>query len=207
MHQPPAFVQTDPARIMALIAANPFATLVTHGPDGLAASHVPFVMDYNNDAAAPFPTGLTLTGHLAAANAQGAAIAGGAALAIFTGPHAQISPAWYATGPSVPTWDYTAVHVHGTLEEVAGEELAALMARISATDPGGFALEALPDAFRTRMFAGLRGFRLRTARIEAQWKLSQNRSVADRQGVVTALRRRGEQEVADLVAATLPAES
>lgn len=197
MHLRPAFAETDPARIAGLIAAHPFGLLVTQGPDGLAASHLPFVVSHDK-------SGMVVSGHLAAGNPQCAAFQGGAALAIFSGPHAYISPAWYQSGPAVPTWDYAAVHVHGHLEPVTGEDALAAMLRAMAAHDPAFDLDALPAPYRAGMFAAIRGFRLRAERVEAQWKMSQNRSAADRVALVAALRRHGAGDVAELVAATLP---
>ena len=196
MYLRPAFVETDPARIRALIATNSFGVLVTHGPDGLDASHLPFVIEEDGD--------WCLAGHLAAANAQCAQIEGGRALAVFGGPHAYVSPSWYQVQPAVPTWDYAAVHVHGRLEPVTDAAgIAAGLRAVGAHDSAGFSLDALPEGFRARMIAGIRAFRLRPERIEAQWKMSQNRSRADREGIIAALRARGEDAMADLVEATL----
>lgn len=196
-----AFAETDPARIRALIAANPFGLLVTHGPEGLDASHVPFAIE--EDASGQDGQGWCLAGHLAAANPQCARI-GGPALAAFGGPHAYVSPGWYEAQPAVPTWDYAAVHVHGCLEPVhdAGAVAAGLQA-LAAADPERFQVDALPGAFRDRMMAGIRAFRLRPGRIEAQWKMSQNRSRADRERVAAALRARGEDAAAAMIEATL----
>lgn len=195
MHLPPAFVQTDPAKIRALVAENPFGVLVTQGREGMAASHVPMLLAEGEE--------LVLEGHLAAANGQCAALRGGEALAIFSGPHVAISPAWYATRPAVPTWDYVAVHVHGVLEAVEGAALAALLRRQGSTQAEGFEFDTLPATLADKLLAGIRGFRLRARRVEAQWKLSQNRSAADRRGVVAGLRAQNANGVADLVAATL----
>jgi transcriptional regulator len=198
MYLRPAFVETDLERIAALIAANSFGTLVTCGPQGMDASHVPFTVRRDGEK-------LLLTAHLAAANAQCAALDGGTALAIFAGPHAYVSPSWYRTQPAVPTWDYAAVHVHGRLELVADEtEVAAILKDLAEDDPGRFALDALPEKFRAVMLKGIRAFRLHPTRIEAQWKMSQNRSPEDRLGVIGALRAAGNQAVADLIAETLP---
>lgn len=196
-----AFAETEPARIRALIAANSFGLLVTHGPEGLDASHVPFAIEEDGQD-------WWLAGHLAAANAQCARIDGTLALAVFGGPHAYISPSWYQTQPAVPTWDYAAVHVHGRLEPVLEScEVVAGLQALAAHDPAGFRVDGMPEGFRSKMIAGIRAFRLRPERIEAQWKMSQNRSRADREGVIAALRARGEDAAADLVEATLPPES
>ena len=136
----------------------------------------------------------------------GAAFEGGPALAVFSGPHAYIAPGWYATQPAVPTWDYVAVHVHGVLEPV--DDFAGtteILRGLSAHDPAGFDMDALASDYLAGMLRGIRAFRLRSTRIEAQWKLSQNRSVADREGVIAGLRSEGQHATADLVAATLPA--
>ncbi len=198
MYLRPAFTETDPARIAGLIAAHPFGLLVTHGPDGMDASHVPFVLC----SADP----LVVDGHLAADNLQCAAVAEGRpALAIFSGPHAYIAPSWYAAQPSVPTWDYCAVHLHGRLAPVTERgEMVAMLDALAAGDPGRFAVGSLPEPYAGRMMRGIRAFRLRAERVEAQWKMSQNRSAEDREGVIAALRRGGQEEVATLIEATLP---
>ena len=197
MYLRPAFTETDSTRIAGLIAGNPFGLLVTHGAGGLDASPMPFVMTHNG-------TEIVLTGHLAAANAQCACFDGGAAMAVFGGPHAYISPGWYRTQPAVPTWDYAAVHVHGHLEPLDGDALMAVLRALAQGDPGGFDVDAMEPGYRDGMLNSIRGFRLRAERIEAQWKMSQNRSIADREGVVAALRQRGEHAAAALVAASLP---
>ena len=202
MYLRPAFNETDPARIIGLIRANHFGLLVTFGPRGMAASHIPFVLHETAE-------GFTLSGHLAAGNPQCSALDGGQALAIFGGPHAYVSPSWYRTQPAVPTWDYAAVHVAGrlaALTEASGT--AASLDALAADDPGGFTLAAMPADFRTRMIAGIRAFVLAPDRVETQWKMSQNRSPADRQGVIAALREKGDSTadaVAGLIEATLPA--
>ena len=198
MHLRPVFAEQDLGRIAALVAANPFGLLVTTGAGGMEASHLPFVVAQEGD-------GLLLSGHVAAGNRQAAAFDGGAALAIFSGPHAYIAPGWYRTQPAVPTWDYAAVHVHGVLERADGtEETAAMLRALGRDDPAGFDLDALDPAYRAQMFKGIRSFRLRSARIEAQWKMSQNRSADDRRSVIAALRGQGNDGCADLIEATLP---
>lgn len=200
MYLRPVFAVEDRARIAALIAAHPFGVLVTNGAGVMDGSHVPFVVVEEGGE-------LVLEAHLAAANPQVAALDGGTALAIFSGPHAYIAPGWYRTQPAVPTWDYAAVHVHGTLE-LADEEAAtaAILRGLAVGDPAGFDLDALEPRYRAQMFKGIRAFRLRPTRIEAQWKMSQNRSVEDRLSVIAALRAQGEGATADMIAETLPAD-
>ena len=197
MYHRPAFAEPDLDRIAALIAAHPFGLLVT-AAGGLDASPIPFVVTREGD-------GLLLSGHLAAGNPQCARIAAGdAALAIFGGPHAYISPSWYRTQPAVPTWDYAAVHVHGRLQPMTDDgQMRAMLRALGAADPN-FTLESLPADFLAGMMRGIRAFRIRSERIEAQWKMTQNRSVADRESVIAALRAQGSHDVAELIAATLP---
>ena len=211
MYLRPAFVETDTARIVALIRDNPFGLLVTTeamagagAAPTLSGSHIPFIVRETGD-------GFHLAAHLAADNAQCARLAGGQAMAVFSGPHAYIAPGWYRTQPAVPTWDYCAVHVHGTLRLLADEaEIHANLRSLAEHDPAGFDLDALPEVFRRKMVAGTRGFTLVPSKVEAQWKMSQNRSLADRQSVIAALRGQGDtrsHEVAELIAATLPSGS
>lgn len=197
MYLRPAFTEHDPGRIAGLIRAFPFGLLVTQRDGAMEASHVPFVVEEG--------PGLVLAAHLGAANAQVAALDGGTALAIFSGPHAYIAPSWYQAQPAVPTWDYAAVHVHGRLERIDDDEGAlAVLRALAAGDPGGFDVDALEARYRAQMLKGIKAFRLHPARIEAQWKMSQNRSAEDRRGVIAGLRGQGEHAVAELVAATLP---
>ncbi len=131
----PAFIEADLARITSLIRDHHFGLLITVGPRGMEASHIPFVLHEAAD-------GFTLSGHLAAGNPQCTALTGGRALAIFGGPHAYVSPSWYRTQPAVPTWDYAAVHVSGGLTLVTDPaETAAMLDALATSDPAGFTLE------------------------------------------------------------------
>ncbi len=195
MYLRPAFVETDIDKIEALVRAHHFGVLVTQGANGMDASHIPFAVQRDGDT-------LVLLGHLAKPNKQCAQFTGGEALAIFSGPHAYIAPSWYKTQPSVPTWDYVAVHVHGTLEPM--DDHTDMLDLLAAEDPGQFDVRTLTERYRDAMFAGIRSFRLVATRIEAQWKMSQNRSVDDRLGVIAALRAQGQDDVATIIADMLP---
>src|SRR5580692_2655668 len=145
MYLRPAFDEKDLGRIAALIEQNSFGTLVTHGPDGLLATHVPFLVHRAGEQ-------LVLSAHLGAPNPQCALLDGGPALAIFTGPHAYISPLWYRTQPAVPTWDYVAVHIHGRLEAVTDDaETSRILRDLAVQDPEKLDLDTLPEKFRNSM--------------------------------------------------------
>jgi transcriptional regulator len=197
MYPRPVFTEHNQGRIAALIEAYSFGLLVTTGANGMEASHVPFIVAEEEGR-------LVLTGHLGAANPQCAALDGGQGLAIFTGPHGYIAPSWYKTQPAVPTWDYAAVHIHGRLELVEDEaRTAGVLRALAAQDPGQFDVDAMEPKFRAQMFRGIKAFRLPAGRIEAQWKMSQNRSAEDRRSVIAALRAQGNDACADLIAETL----
>ncbi len=200
MYVRPPFAQPDPAAILALIRDNSFGLLVTHGGRGIEASHIPFLLR-------PAGEGFVLAAHFAAGNPQCDAL-GGEALAVFSGPHAYISPGWYEAQPSVPTWDFAAVHVTGRLDPVTDPaEIATDLQSLAAADPKNFQIDALPEIYRAKMIQGIRAFRITPTKVEAQWKMSQNRNAADRKSVVAALQAQADgmsQQVAALIANTLP---
>lgn len=197
MYVPAAFAEHRPEILAEFIAANAFATLVTNGAGGLVASHIPLLHDARRG---------TITGHLARANPQGADLMDGAeALAIFTGPHAYVSPRWYAKAPAVPTWNYTAVHAYGRVRRVDDpEELARLVTDLARVYEAGadrpWRYEDTPGDFARGMLKGIIGFELTVTRLEGKYKLSQNRSLEDRAGVVEALERSGRPGDAELAA-------
>jgi transcriptional regulator len=197
MYLRPAFEETNLARIEGLIRANSFGLLVTQGENGMEASHLPFAVEQEGET-------LVITGHLAKQNGQCGQLDGGEGLVIFSGPHAYIAPSWYKTQPAVPTWDYSAVHLHGTLELTP--DPMPMLTELAADDPGKFDMHATPEKFQAMMLAGIVSFRMVATRIEAQWKMSQNRNVNDRLGVIAALRDSGQHAVADEIEATLPVD-
>jgi len=188
MYTPPAFRQDDPQQIAAFLTAHPFGTLVTLGADGLSASPLPFLVETGSDGAP-----VRLIGHLAKANPQwrdfNPAVP---ALAVFNGPDAYVTPAWYPskaeTGRVVPTWNYMAVHVHGALEVV--EDAAAkldIVRRLTDRHEGGrtapWAVSDAPADYVEAQLKGIVGVVLRVERVSAKWKLSQNKWADEYAGV------------------------
>ncbi|MBL8702283.1 MAG: FMN-binding negative transcriptional regulator [Alphaproteobacteria bacterium] len=197
MYVPPHFNAPEPSAAHDVIDANPFALLVSAGGADLAGTHLPLDLDR-----ARGPQG-TLIGHMARANDHWRALDGAATLAIFSGPHAYVSPRWYAGGPAVPTWNYVAVHVYGRARVVETpdrlrEILAALTRRYEGDGP--WRMGELPEKFLDAMVRGIVGIEIEVARIEAKFKLSQNRSAADRDGVAAALEATGDAGDAALAA-------
>lgn len=195
MYQPGhgRFSVDDPAAQLAALAAVVPATLVTLGPDGLAASILPVLVDRGPDDG---PLG-TIRGHLARGNPQWRAFAADVeALVILDGPDAYIAPGWYETkrrtGKDVPTWNYVTVHARGALtirEDTAW--LEDVVRRLSDRHEAGRAHPwSVDDAPRDYIDAQLRaivGVELSITRLDAKRKLSQNRIAADMAGVVAGL--------------------
>ena len=185
MYIPTAFRVVDRETLYDFIEQHGFATLVTASQGGPVASHVPLWLDRERQVVA---------GHLARANPQCDLLTGVESLAIFQGPHAYISPTWYATTPAVPTWNYTAVHVTGIATRLSDERTAEVVDRLVGKYESGRANpwpNELPPEFRQRMLAGIVGFELPLDRIEGKFKLGQNRSAADQKGVVQGLAGEG----------------
>jgi transcriptional regulator len=205
MYIPAAFAVSDLADLHAFIERHSFGLLVSQVEGLPFATHLPFLLDRTAG-----PHG-TLIGHMARANPQWRAAAGQTALAIFTGPHAYISPTWYEAEQVVPTWNYTAVHAYGRIEVV--EDTAALLAIVRATVRAYE--QAMPqpwsfdgsDKYVERQLKQIVGFRIEIGKIEGKWKLNQNHPAERRQKVVRALQERGDENalaVAALMRAMLP---
>lgn len=191
MYMPSAFREDRLPVLHEAIDAIAFASLISTTPDGLQVSHIPLLLVPDEG-----PHG-TLYGHVARANAH-AKCSGVASLAIFLGPHAYISAGWYPDkqthGKEVPTWNYVAVHAHGTLEVFDDPAaLRQLLGKLTDRHERGHAepwhIDDAPADYIDRMLGAIIGFRLPIDRIEGKWKLSQNRTDADRQGVLAGLDR------------------
>jgi transcriptional regulator len=160
------------------------------------------------DAAAS-PSGV-LYGHVARANPHWQSLSDGEVLAIFQGPHAYISPAWYPSkrehGRVVPTWDYIAVHAQGHARVFDDAQslrklLDALTQQQESSRPTPWKVSDAPDDYIEDAMRAIVGFELTLTRIEGIWKVSQNRPAADRAGAATGLREGGplDREVADWI--------
>ena len=206
MYVPASFRVDDPNEIAAFLRTYPFATLVTTNGDGPFASHVPLL-----HLPADEGTGL-LRGHLARANPQWKHLGcGQPVLAIFHGPHAYVSPTWYATSPAVPTWNYAVVHVTGTtrtIEEPAEllPLIGELVTRFEAPQPAPWSGELPPD-LQHSLLAAIVGFEIRITRIEAKFKLGQNRSAADQAALHATLSTATDPSSQSLAAMMSPPQS
>jgi len=211
MYIPPSFVQKDVARLHRFIEQNSFGLLLTQNQGETEASHLPFLLEPGGEYG-------VLIGHLARANpqwrqAQTEQAEAGRALAIFSGPHAYISPTWYEAPKTVPTWNYTAVHASGPIEWI--HDPAALLPLLEQTVrqyetgmPRPWSIGEV-DSFIEQMLAHIVGFRIEITSLEGKWKLNQNQPIERRKKVIRALREQQDensQAVASLMQDTLPAE-
>jgi len=186
-----------------LLAAPGAVDLVSSTPDGLTATTLPMLHD---------PAAGTLSGHLARTNPQWRDTVGDV-LVIVRGPDAYVSPGWYASkaehGRVVPTWDYVLAHVHGELvvHDDAGW-LEQHVRRLTDAHEAGraepWAVADAPERFVAGQLRAIVGVEVRIRRVEAKWKLSQNRPAADIDGVVAGLTADGRPEVAAAVQEARP---
>lgn len=205
MYVPRHFAMDDRAAMVALMREHPFAVLATADESGVPiATHIPVSV---NDQ------GTLLSAHVARANPHAGLIeAGKPSLVVFSGPHAYVSPRWYASSPQVPTWNYLAVHAYGTPKPITDEaRVRDLLAELSATHDGDYpdawSFGALPEKYVTSMIRGILAFEVPIDRLEGKAKLSQNKSAADIAGAVAGLRAEGSPEavvVADLMERAKP---
>lgn len=214
LYNPPAFKENDLSALQAQIAASGLTTLVSVGADGPIVSNLPILLD---PGAGPYGT---IAGHLARANPQWReSDLSKPALALFMGADAYVSPGWYASkqehGRVVPTWNYSMIVARGRLEIF--EDAAALRTqveeltkRFEARFEKPWEVSDAPEDFIARQITGIVGVRLHIESIEGKAKLSQNRSAADREGVVAALSpspRAGDREIADAMRARMKGSS
>lgn len=199
MYIPAWFREEDTNILYDLIRQYSFATLITTPEGRPFVSHLPFLLDAERG-----PQG-TLRGHIARANPQWQHFADGQeSLVIFQGPHAYISPSWYADRSSVPTWDYAVVHAYGAPRLLDEAETRALLHSLVKTfeapmDPP-WRIDSLPEESIHKMLRGLVGFEIEIARLEGKLKLSQNRPETDQKHVVEVLEASGDPNDANVAA-------
>jgi transcriptional regulator len=193
LYLPRHFVESDPDSIRRVLDGFPFATLISVVDGQPILSHVPILIEY---AAAGQPQ--RAIGHLAAANPHAAQLGAGGALLVFQGPSGYVSPNWYTTpAQSVPTWNYVAVHLRGTLQRIDTADgkraiVDALSARHESRLENPWTSDKMSPALLDKMLDAIVGFQLTVTGVDAKFKLSQNRGAADRAGVVQALEASGD---------------
>lgn len=193
MYTPAYFAEARSDVLHELIRTQPLAALVHAGPAGLDANHIPLLIDADASGHG------TLRGHVARANPIHRELADGApVLAIFQGPSHYISPNWYpskhAHGKDVPTWNYMVVHAHGRIRwRNEAEWLLKLLTDLTDGQEGErtqrWHVSDAPADYIAQTMKAIIGFEIAVERLTGKWKLSQNRSAADRDGAIAGLGR------------------
>jgi transcriptional regulator len=210
MYTPAAFEETRSEVLHQLIADHPLGTLVTLGPDGLVANHIPFLLDHRSGEHG------TLIGHVARNNDVWRVREGDPeVLVVFQSVDGYITPNWYAskreTHQVVPTWNYAVVHAYGPLMIHEDPKwLRGVVGRLTkhfeADQPTPWKMADAPSDYIASQLDHIVGIEIPISRLIGKWKTSQNRLPADRKGVVAGLQARdqpGDATMAELVQATL----
>jgi transcriptional regulator len=208
MYVPPHFREDDVAAMHAMMRANPFATLVSIGEDGLPmASHIPMLLE-----AEPAPNGRLLC-HVSRANAQWKTVANQSqVLVMFMGPEFYVTPSWYPTkrdtGKVVPTWNYVTVHAYGAMRAFDdAARLHDLVSRLTdareAERETPWSVDDAPASYIDGQLRGIVGLEITIDRLLGKWKLSQNKTDADRRGTIDGLRDAAQDELARAMETTL----
>jgi transcriptional regulator len=184
MYTPKHFEVTDEETIFDFIGTNSFGVIVSNHGGIPIGTHMPFLLDRRNKY---------LTGHFARPNEQWKEIEGQEILIIFQGPHHYISSSWYETNLSVPTWNYVAVHVYGTIEWMTESvDLLKTLNELTEkyeTQDNPYRIDQSNIEFVEGLMKGIVGFRIKISRLEGKWKLSQNHSKERQERVIQELEK------------------
>jgi transcriptional regulator len=193
LYVPAHFATQDRASVVRLMHDYPFASLITPADSEPLITHLPLVHVADCE-----PHG-TLLGHFARANPHSRSGGDTESLALFHGPHAYVTPSWYGDpAASVPTWNYAVVHAHGAIQLALDPAetraiLDVMITRFESLRAAPWTIGLEPDRLQA-MVGSIIGFRLRIKRLEAKFKLSQNRSREDRVRVADGLAESGSAE-------------
>ena len=197
MFVPEQFRMTDPAAVLALMQANPFAAFVSHDAHGLIATHMPTMTRREGET-------LVVECHLARPNPHWKRLAANPdaeAMVIFSGPEAYIRPGWYPSkadaGKAVPTWNYAIVHAYGRVEVIDdGAWLLRHVTELSAQQESPYQMQwktsDAPQQYIAALIRGIVGVRLTVSRVDAKAKMGQNRDTRDALGAADGLVARGQ---------------
>lgn len=188
MYIPEAFRQDDAEAISAFVRGNPFATLITMDGELPWITHLPLYLSDGGEA---------LLGHVAKSNRHWR-LSGSRSVAVFHGPHAYVSASWYASAGAVPTWNYLAAHITGTLAVLDREETRKLLDRmveVHEPDPRRFHAN-LEGQAREGLEKAIVGVRIDIEAREGKWKLSQNKDAETRRRLAAHLDGTGDANAA-----------
>jgi transcriptional regulator len=183
------------ADVIRVMNEHMFATMVSHGPDGAIASHLPFMIDESRGEQG------TLLAHMARANPQSAVIGTDAELLVmFLGPHAYISPSWYEDRATAPTWDYVAVHCHGRSRRHSDEEalqnIERLVNLVEQPSPKRWSIDDLTPADVQALLRNVVSFEIPVTRMEGKFKLNQGDKPERIAAAISQLEQQGDEKLA-----------
>jgi transcriptional regulator len=189
MRHNPVHATTDPDAVRDLVRANPWATIVSSGPDGLVASHYPMLLDEDSEE-------LALLTHVGRPDEEVHGFGDTEVLVIFQGLHGYVSPSWYGPeGTKAPTWNFSVAHCHGVPELLGAEENLATLTRLVETFER--AVEEplyLDQEWGAQIAKGTVGLRIPVTRFVCKRKLSQDKDDVSRRQTITKLREPGPYE-------------
>ncbi|HEV2611605.1 MAG TPA: FMN-binding negative transcriptional regulator [Noviherbaspirillum sp.] len=204
MYMPPYFEEQRPDALRKLMREHPLGMLITLDPGGLNANPIPFLYD-----PAPTPFG-TLRAHVARSNPVWKTFSPDVdALVLFQGPQAYISPSWYASkqehGKVVPTWNYMVVQATGPLRVIDDavwlqDLLGQLTEQHESRRQMPWKIGDAPEGYIAKLLGAIVGLEIPVAKLTGKWKVSQNRSDADRAGVARGLAELGGEDAAGMAA-------
>ena len=197
MYIPKPFLVEDRKVIVAFMQQFDFAAVVSHSDTGFVASHVPVLIREVGSE-------LHIVGHVARGNSHWRLMQSQAeSMVIFQGPHAYVSPTWYAVSPAVPTWNYAVVHAYGAARVREDATFIAgvvedLTRRYEEQREHPWSTQAVPGESYEKLLNAIVGFEISVSRCEAKFKLGQNRSVEDRAGTIAGLERESSPKALEL---------
>jgi transcriptional regulator len=196
LHIPKYYREEDHEKIVAFLRQNNFPALVSFDGEKPIATHLPVeVTEAKNGQ-------VTIYGHISRANPQWKTFGTQEVLLIFQGAHTYISPRWY-NHVNVPTWNYMMIHVYGQVRILQESEAFALLSRLVQQHETNtaYSLEGLPADFVAKEIKGIVGFAIGVTRIDAGYKLSQNRNDEDHENIIRELEKREDAESAQVASA------
>jgi transcriptional regulator len=189
LYIPKLYRQEDHGIIFDFVNRNNFPVLVSLTDGGLTGTHLPVEVSEQADGS------WTIYSHMSRVNPQWKSFGEQEVMFVFQGPHTYISPRWYKH-VNVPTWNYMTAHLYGRVEMLEGEAFKRMLGRLVEKHEAhsSYRMESLPAEFVEKEMRGTVGFAVKVTRIEAAYKLSQNRNDEDHANIVRELELRGDEE-------------
>jgi len=196
MYIPKYYREEDRQTILAFLRQNNFPAIVSYDGEKPVATHA--VVEVCEDENGK----MIIYSHISRANPQWKSFGSQEIMLIFQGAHTYISPRWY-NHVNVPTWNYMMIHVYGRVRLLQGDELLELLSRLVRNHEANsqYRLESLPQEFVQIEIKGVVGFAIDVTRINAGYKLSQNRNDADYENIIRELEKRGDANSANVAQA------